>query len=76
VKHGDEFAGGELIRMGKEAAGKHLQCQVPRFGREVEAIKENRCALTVIAAERGREVDVEQLEGGRDVDSSKITNLK
>ena len=73
VEHRDELAGGEIIGMGKEATGEHLQCQVPSPAGKAKSIKEIRRALAVIPAERAREVDVQQFEGCRHVHGSKIT---
>ena len=74
MEHRHQLAGGEIVGMGKEAAGEHLQRQVPSPAGKVKSIKKIRCALAVISAEGGREVDVQQFEGGRHVDGSKITN--
>src|SRR4029453_10319502 len=71
MKHGDQLTGGELIRMGKETAGEHLQPQVSSPSRKPKAIKEFSGPLPVVPGERRREFDVQQLEGSRHVHRTK-----
>ena len=75
-RHGDKFAGGEVVRVREKAAGENLQRQVPGPGREMKSIKENRCAFPAVLGKRARKIDVQQLQSGRHIDRRKITKSK
>ena len=73
----DRLVRAELVRLSKTFP-PGLKYQVAFNTTQVvdESIKEVRSTLAVVAGERAREIDVQQLQRGRHVHGSKITKSK
>ncbi len=76
MKHGDEFAGGEVARVGEEAACEHLERERAHALGESQRVEGVGGAHPVVARIRGGEVDVEQVEGAVGVDARQVAQTE
>lgn len=68
VEHGDQFAGGEVVRIGEEGACEHLEGEVACVGGEAQSVQERGGRFAVVMAVGVGEADAQQLQGGGYVD--------
>ena len=74
VEHRQQFAAGELPRVGEEAAGEHLQRQVAGLGGEPEPVEHLGGAHAVQFGVGAGKVDPEQVDRGADVHPGQVAD--